>query len=260
MEQRPVNWGRPRDDIYGAYDHNIHNAAKMPTVHTQQPIVTGTSVIAVKFDKGVMMAADNLASYGSLARFTDQERLIPVGKDTVVGVSGDISDLQYVERLLEQLEIEENYDNDGHELKSSNIFEYLSRVFYQRRSKMDPLWNAVIVAGVEDGKPFLSYVDLLGVTYSSPTLATGFGAYLAVPLLRQVVDKEGDEDNLTEEDARKLIDKCMKVLFYRDARSIDKYSVATITSEGAKLEKNVKCVEMNWRFAEDIKGYGRTVA
>jgi 20S proteasome subunit beta 7 len=43
------------------------------------------------------------ASYGSLARFDDQERLVQVGKQTVVGISGDISDLQHVERLLEQL-------------------------------------------------------------------------------------------------------------------------------------------------------------
>lgn len=31
-----------------------------PKQNTQQPIVTGTSVIAVKFKDGVVMAADNL--------------------------------------------------------------------------------------------------------------------------------------------------------------------------------------------------------
>ena len=67
---------------------------------------------------------------------------------------------------------------------------------------------------------FLAYVDLLGVTYSSSTLATGFGAYLAQPLLRKAV--EGNEDTLTEQDAEKIIEDCMKVLFYRDARSLNK--------------------------------------
>lgn len=33
-----------------------------PSQHTQQPIVTGTSVIAVKFKDGVVMAADNLGA------------------------------------------------------------------------------------------------------------------------------------------------------------------------------------------------------
>lgn len=68
MEHNPVNWGRPRNDIYGEYDYNVHNAGHQkaansmmtPNTHTQSPIVTGTSVIAIKFDKGVIMAADNL--------------------------------------------------------------------------------------------------------------------------------------------------------------------------------------------------------
>jgi 20S proteasome subunit beta 7 len=38
----------------------------------------------------------------------------------------------------------------------------------------------LLVGGLEeDGAPFLSFADLLGTTYSAPTLATGFGAHLA---------------------------------------------------------------------------------
>lgn len=33
-----------------------------PKQNTQQPIVTGTSVVAVKFKDGVVIAADNLGS------------------------------------------------------------------------------------------------------------------------------------------------------------------------------------------------------
>lgn len=124
---------------------------------------------------------------------------------------------------------------------------------------MDPLWNAVVVAGVEpNGEPFLSTVDLKGVSYSAASLATGFGTYLAVPLLREVADLEEDVKNVTEEKAREVIDTCMKVLFYRDARSLDKYSVATITKDGVKIDKDVRPKNMNWKFAQDIKGYGAT--
>lgn len=182
--------------------------------------------------------------------------MLAVGDKTVVGLSGDISDLQYIQRLLEDLDIKNDYENDGQVLHANNIYKYLSTVLYNRRSKMNPLWNASIVGGVVDGAPFLSYVDMLGVTYSSPTLATGFGSYLAVPLLRKLVPNEGDESKVTEEQARKVVDECMKVLFYRDARSLDKYSVATITAQGVRFDKNVKCEEMSWRFAKDIKGYG----
>ncbi|KAK7203290.1 B-type subunit of proteasome [Myxozyma melibiosi] len=258
MDHMPENWGRPRNDVYGEYQSAIHNAGQGPQSRTQTPSITGTSVIAMKFDNGVMLAADNLGSYGSLARFTDQERLIKVGNETVVGISGDASDQQYIELLLERLLIEDNYPQDGHHLRAPHIYEYLSRVMYNRRSKIDPLWNAILVAGKnDDGSPFLGYVDLLGVTYSSPSIATGYGAYLAIPLMRKIVSEEADAKNVSEEQARKVIDECMKVLFYRDARSLDKYTVATVTLDGeVKMDKNVRCQNMNWRFAEGIRGYG----
>lgn len=47
--------------MYGAYDHTFLTSTG-PTQHTQQPIVTGTSVVAVKFNGGVVIAADNLGS------------------------------------------------------------------------------------------------------------------------------------------------------------------------------------------------------
>ena len=58
------------------------------------------------------------------------------------------------------------------------------------------------------------------MTYSASTLATGYGAYIAQPLLRNAV--EGYEDQLTEEQAREIMERCLRVLFYRDARSINK--------------------------------------
>lgn len=123
---------------------------------------------------------------------------------------------------------------------------------------MNPLWNALVVGGFnDDGTPFLRYVDLLGVTYGSSAISTGFGSHLAVPLLRQLVPKDPDYENVTEEQARDAILNCMRVLFYRDARSLDKFSLVTIKKgEELKFEKNLKCENQSWKFAQDIRGYG----
>ena len=56
--------------------------------------------------------------------------------------------------------------------------------------------------------------------YTSSTIATGFGAHLARPILRRLVD--GKEDVLTREEAKTILETCMKVLYYRDARSLNK--------------------------------------
>lgn len=260
MDHNPYKWGRPDNGVYGQYDTHIANArmSEFPSMHTQQPIVTGTSVVAIKYNNGIIMAADNLGLYGSLARFSDVERLVPVGKDTFVGISGDILDLQSIQRTLDDLELENDYDGANHALKADHIHEYINRLFYHRRSQLDPLWNAAIVAGIDSkGKPFLAHNDLYGIQFQSPTLATGFGAHLAIPILRKLVDSEEDVKKVTKEDARKAIVESMKVLFYRDARSMNRYSLVTIDKDsGVSFEKNLQVEDMSWKFAETIKGYG----
>ncbi|TFY62075.1 hypothetical protein EVG20_g6833 [Dentipellis fragilis] len=260
MDHFPTNWGRPRNDAFDHYNtypipvRPQNNAFADSVQRTQQPIVTGTSVLGLKYKDGIMIASDTLASYGSLARFKDIKRLHQVGDFTAIGASGDMSDFQALQRDLESLIIsEEVTEQDGHKLGPKEIHEYLSNVLYGKRCKMDPLWNSVIVGGFKDGERFLAYVDLLGTTYTSSTIATGYGAYIAQPLLRKAV--EGKEDVLTEAEARKILEDCLRVLFYRDARSLDKYQIATVNASGPSISDSIK-LETSWGFAEGIRGYG----
>ncbi|KAF1824309.1 proteasome core particle subunit beta 7 [Dissoconium aciculare CBS 342.82] len=271
MNHLPQAWGRPRDDVYGSYNPTYlpqsHGGTQQPITHTQSPVVTGTSVIAIKFSTGVVIAADNLASYGSLARFTDVKRLKPFNRKAVVGFGGDVSDMQYLDRLLNSLDVEENYavgsgrDASGeleHVLMSAkNLHTYLSKVMYKRRTDFNPLWNALLVAGLDEKNvPFLASADLLGTTFSAPTLATGFGAHLAQPILRKVVPDEEASKALDRATAVKVVQDCMKVLFYRDARSMNEYSIAVIDEKGVELKQNEKLENQSWDFADRIKGYG----
>lgn len=189
------------------------------------------------------------------------KRLRKYNATAVLGIGGDVSDMQYLDRLLQSLDINENYGSSGHDLNAKNIHTYLSKVMYKRRSDVNPLWNHILVAGLDgDGRPFLSSVDLLGTTFSSPTLATGFGAHLALPLLRKLVEDEEVVKSMTQERAIAAIKECMKVLFYRDARSLDKFSIAVITKDGGvDLRENEKLEGQTWAFADTIKGYGTQV-
>jgi len=257
MNYTPENWGRPRDDAYGYYDKSFLENTDGFKQHTSQPIVTGTSVVALKYNGGVVIAADNLASYGSLAKFSDVKRLKQVGSHTVVGAGGDISDMQYLfDKLLESVLIKEEYQNDGHTLRAPHIYAYLARVLYNRRCKLNFLWNRLLVAGYDDDKkPFLASADLLGTRFTSPAVATGFGAHLAIPILRRIAPDEASVQNITKEEAIETVSQCMKVLFYRDARSMNKYSIAVISEEGVDMRHGVELVNQSWRFAESIKGY-----
>jgi len=163
-----------------------------------------------------------------------------------------MSDFQAIQQMLEKLVIEEYSLDDDHKLSPAHIYEYLSVVMYNRRSKMDPLWNMLLVGGFRDGERFLGYVDLRGTTYQSSTIATGYGAHLAQPLLRKQV--EGKEDTLTEEEARKILEDSMRILYYRDCRALNKIQIATITAKGAQITEPYT-IETNWNVASYVKGY-----
>lgn len=166
--------------------------------------------------------------------------------------------MQYLDRHLMELGTDENYHSDkSHTLNARNLHKYLSKLLYHRRSKFDPLWNHLLVAGLdEEGKPFLAAADLLGTTFTSPSLATGYGEMLAQPIMRKYVPDEESAAKLTKEEAVNIVKECMKVLYYRDARSLDVYSIAIVTKEGVELKENEKLENQSWAFADRIKGYG----
>lgn len=101
---------------------------------------------------------------------------------------------------------------------------------------------------------------MLGVAYEAPSLATGYGSYVAQvssiggavgawscrgargrrgarplpqgrraelalsrlqPLMREAVEKK---PRLSQQEARALLERCMRILYYRDARSFNRVS------------------------------------
>lgn len=109
-----------------------------------------------------------------MARFKTVERLKKFGEHTCVGAGGDLSDFQYICDLLDetmclfslfcppadqcnQLVLpfrseEDAIEQDGMTLGPRNLHAYLCRVLYNRRSKMDPLWNSLVVGGHRNGE------------------------------------------------------------------------------------------------------------
>lgn len=209
-----------------------------------QPIVTGTSIIAIKYADGVMLSGDTLGSYGSLARFRDLERIRQVGEGTLVAAGGEYSDFQKLCEMLEELVLEEVCIDDGATRDASEFHAYISRVFYNRRNKMNPLWNAVVVAGHKgkDKTPFLGTVDHIGTTYTDDFIVTGFGHHLALPIIRSRWRAD-----LSEAEARTLIEDCMRVCYYRDCRTINKIQLAKVTSAGVAISPPY-AMETKWDY------------
>ena len=214
-----------------------------PTTRTSQPIVTGTTVIGLKYCDGVMLAADTLASYGSLARYTDVRRIQKVGKSTLIGASGEISDFQSVMDILDSMNREDINQDDGYTRSPEEVHGYLRSVMYQRRNKGNPLWNQLLIAGYRNDKSFLGCVDLIGTAYEENYIATGFGAYLAIPIIR-----ERWNANMSEGEARALLEDCLRVMFYRDCRASNRIQIAKATQEGTLVSEPYQ-ISTDWETA-----------
>lgn len=116
-------------------------------------MVTGTSVIGVVFDKGVIIAADSLGSYGSMAKLRHIPRIFKVNDSTVIGGHGDYADYQFLNEIVEARVTQDECLNDGYVYKPKSLFSWCTRVLYNRRSKFDPLWNRLVIAGLQDNEP-----------------------------------------------------------------------------------------------------------
>lgn len=60
---------------------------------------------------------------------------------------------------------------------------YLSAIAYERRNKQNPFYNNFVVAGYENGKPFLSSIDLFGTHIRKDYVAAGFSKYFGLAIL-----------------------------------------------------------------------------
>ena len=221
-------------------------------------MMTGTSTVGIMYNGGILLASDTLLSYGSLAKVNNAKRLAIIPSETsnpgkassvVLGASGEYSDFQALVDLLEEKALEQGTtslmdslyaeDSGSTTMTAESTWNYLRMVLYSRRNKMDPYWNQLIVAGAaSDGQtPFLGTVDKIGTAiggtaatgHKTPYAVTGMGAYLALPLLR-----EKWRPDLSEGEARALLEDCMRVLFYRDARASSQIILAkwTVPTDG----------------------------
>ena len=95
-----------------------------------------------------------------------------------------MSDFQAIQSMLNGMHQSDLNEDDGYTRSPPEVHNYMRAVMYQRRSKMNPLWNQLVVGGFSDGKPYLGFVDMIGTSFEEDFVATGFGGYLALPIIR----------------------------------------------------------------------------
>ena len=89
-----------------------------------------------------------------------------LGNFTTVAVTGDFADFQFISDRLDEKVRQSRLLNDNIDIGPREIYSWLNRVLYYRRTQLNPLWLNLVVAGWDnsvssDGIPFLSYIDMV---------------------------------------------------------------------------------------------------
>ncbi|KAF7684704.1 putative proteasome subunit beta type-7 [Astathelohania contejeani] len=193
--------------------------------------VVGSTVVAFKYSNGILIAADTQGSYGGMTMYKNIQKIYKLADNCLIGFSGECSDMQYVVNFL-------NLENEkeAEPLTPQGYHKLVQRMYYGKRSKLNPLNLFSVVAGInkkydlrmstDDRGRMLGAVDHLGSFYFSSVICSGMGAYLITPFLRERV--VGRENELSRQEAIEIAEECMKILFYRDTSASGNISIAYV--------------------------------
>mgnify|MGYP001564321055 CR=1 FL=1 len=219
-------------------------------------MASGGSVVGIKFrdgaSTGAMIASDTLLNYGSLAKLPHIPRTRIVSPNAAICASGDYADFQ---AATDDLESEVRFAAlTGISVAPSEVFSMLQRSVYSHRNQFSPRLCSFVVIGHSGGADgaFLGAMDSIGTRWTDDCVGTGYGGHIALPLMRRALDRvrlaSGDEAALpTREQARAIVEDCLRALFYRECRTINRFQI-TEAAEGKVVIGEPFSVETQWEF------------
>ena len=229
-----------------------------PIKNSQSVVYSGSSVIGLKYNNGVIIASDTLMCYGgSLYLMHSRESIKVLNERTVIGYSGEFSDMQETSRILNELILEDQLETNRNGVMGPvELGHYLSSLHYYQRNRLDPYLNSAIVGGIDfNGDVVLMQVDPFGTFLTGNYFTTAFANYFACSLLRNEYPKNPNE--LTKEQAMNLIRKCFEVLFYRDSKAGDEIQYIVLEKVGnnqLKTEDGVFKLDTKWEYKQFMQG------
>ena len=139
---------------------------------------------------------------------------------------------------------EGNLYDDGVDYSVEEYANYLASLSYERRNKQNPFYNNFVVAGFENGKSFLSSIDLFGTHIKKDWIAAGFSKYYGLALIANHWNPDK-----TAEECKQILHKCWTVIYERDCHSVDEVQFALVTEKGVEVLPPEHAAS-DWNFRE----------
>ncbi|CAI4220688.1 unnamed protein product [Auanema sp. JU1783] len=222
--------------------------------HTINPTCTGTSVFAIRYDSGVVLATDSVVSYGKTARYKGISRQFKVNEKCVIAFGGDHADFQWLQNVIERKNLE--WAGIGQDLTPKALHGFLTSLIYAKRCKMNPVWNTLIVAGIEEEEknntetatPFIGVITQRGVAYPVKSVATGIGAMLLNQAVEDEYRKKGEK--LTKAEAESVLRKSIELAIYHDCTADNEFEIISVDAKDGVSFGKKEVVIGDWSIAE----------
>ncbi len=165
--------------------------------------IPGATTIGVVFSDGVILASEKRVTYGSMIMSKTVKKVFRITDHVGAACAGLVSDMQILAREIEAQAKLFTYDTKR-PMSVKAVAKVMSNVLFNRR--MIPLITQTIVGGMDDDKPEIYVLDVLGSLLPDTYAAVGSGAQMATGVLEQ-----GYKDNMSHERRKSAGAKSHKV-------------------------------------------------
>ena len=195
----------------------------------QPPVDLGTTLVAIKFEGGVVVGADTRTSQGTMVSHRYAHKIVPVTSTVVIARSGSAADTQQLAETARWFNEMEGIKY-GSVLTVSKTAHFLRYQVYGDNERAGVV--SLLVAGF-DGKPRIYSISQSGVLLEEDGAfsVAGSGSTFILGHLDQTLR---DCENLDENSALQLCQQAIRLAAYRDGSSGGLIRLHVITSDGRR--------------------------
>lgn len=232
------------DALYGGFNfdncrrNELLAAAAGDNAPKIKAMKTGTTIVGVLFKDGVVLGADTRSTGGSVVMDKNCEKIHYIAPNIYCCGAGTAADTENTTGLISS-QLELHRLNTGTQSRVSTAMTLLKRMLFQYQGHVSA---ALVLGGVDCTGPHLYTVYPHGSTDKLPFVTMGSGSLAAMSVF-----EHGYKDNLTEEEAKKLVQDAILAGVWNDLGSGSNVDVTIIKNVNGTVEvvKDINSITPN---------------
>lgn len=194
-------------------------------IKVQRVLKTGTTIVGVVYNDGIVLAADSRATAGNVVADKECKKIHYMAPNIMCCGAGTAADTEMVTQMVSS-NLTLHRLESGKQSRVITALTMLKRHLYQYQGHVSA---ALVLGGVDVEGPFLATIAPHGSTDRLPFVTMGSGSIAAMSEL-----ETGYKDDLSREEAITLVRKAVRAGIYNDPYSGTHVDVCVITKNSTE--------------------------